>query len=257
MFDELKKIGLSENETGAYLALLELGSATAQDISKKSGIKRATTYVQLEALMQLGLVTSFEKNPKTKSGALKTFFRAEDPEHLTNIIEREKKAAEERERALNEVLPQLGKLYLSAGERPRVRFFEGAEGLRTMQDELIKSKAKEIVGFSSSHHILIIFPSHPSEYSTRRARSEIHAKTIYTSARGKILKENDQEILREARFIPPEKFPFTCDLAIYGNIIAISALRKKPLGVVIESEEMADSFRAIFNLAWEAAEKYR
>ena len=66
MFDELKKIGLSENETGAYLALLELGSATAQDISKKSGIKRATTYVQLEALMQLGLVTSFEKTQRLK-----------------------------------------------------------------------------------------------------------------------------------------------------------------------------------------------
>src|SRR3989338_3643963 len=126
MLDELKIIGLSENEARVYLALLELGSATAQEISRKSGIKRATPYVQLEALAELGLVTSFEKTaankkglPAGKAGASKTYFRAEDPEYLVKIIEREKKTAGERERALGDVLPKLGKLYSSAGERPR------------------------------------------------------------------------------------------------------------------------------------------
>ena len=84
MLEELKKIGLSENETRVYLALLELGGSTAQEISKKAGVKRATTYVQLEALMKFGLVTSFEKAPERKNGAQKTFFRAEDPEHLAD-----------------------------------------------------------------------------------------------------------------------------------------------------------------------------
>ncbi|OGF83378.1 hypothetical protein A3E63_02660 [Candidatus Giovannonibacteria bacterium RIFCSPHIGHO2_12_FULL_45_19] len=249
MLDELKKIGLSENEARVYLALLELGSETAQEIAKKAAVKRATTYVQLEALMKKGLVTSFEKGKKS-------YFRAEDPEHLIKIAEREKKMATERESALEEILPGLGKLYISSGERPRVRFFEGVEGLRTMQDEFLKTKEKEALGFSSADDILRIFPSHPAEYSPRRVRRGIHSKLIYTSSRGKILKKQDDELLREARYIPADKFPFTCDVAVYGNRVAISALRKNPIGVIIESEEIADSLKTIFNLAWEATEKY-
>ncbi|MBI2020986.1 hypothetical protein HYS99_00545 [Candidatus Giovannonibacteria bacterium] len=257
MFDELKKIGLSENEARVYCALLELGSATAQEVAKKADVKRATTYVQLDSLMKIGLVTSFEKTPERKNGAGKTYFRAEDPSYLEKIVEREKKTAEDREKVLREILPALEKVFLSSGERPRVRFFEGVEGLRTMQDEFLKSKSKEAVGFSSADDILRIFPSHPSEYSPRRVKSRIHSKVIYTSSKGKILKEVDQEMMREARFVPEAKFPFTCDVVIYDNKVAISALSKKPMGVIVESEEITESFRSMFALAWEAAEKYQ
>ena len=250
MLDELKTIGLSENESRVYLALLELGSATAQEISKKSGIKRATTYVQLDALAKLGLVTSFEKLTRRKGGAEKTYFRAEDPEYLSKILEREKKMAGERERAFSEILPELGKIYLSSGERPRVRFFEGVEGLRTMQDEFLKTKEKEVVSFSSADDILKIFPTHPKEYSPRRVRRGIRSRLIYTCTKGAILQKTDPEMLREARFVPPEKFPFTCDVSIYGSTIAIHALRKKPMGIIIESDEISSSFRAVFNLLW-------
>ena len=125
-----------------------------------------------------------------------------------------------------------------------------------LRQQLESGAAKEALGFSSADDILRIFPSHPAEYSPRRVRRGIHSKLIYTSSRGKILKKQDDELLREARYIPADKFPFTCDVAVYGNRVAISALRKNPIGVIIESEEIADSLKTIFNLAWEATEKY-
>ena len=91
MLDSLKKIGLSENEAKVYLATLELGSSTAQQIAQKAELKRPTTYVQLETLMKRGLVTSFEKGPSTSPGQGKTMLRAEDPEHLKPIFEKENK----------------------------------------------------------------------------------------------------------------------------------------------------------------------
>src|SRR3989338_8163639 len=125
MLDELKKIGLSENEAEVYITLLELGSATAQEIATKSGIKRTTIYVQIEALMKMGLVSSFEK--EMNNGKVpKTYFRAEDPEHLKKIVGKERALMAERESMLEKILPGLGKIYLSGGDRPRVRFFEGA-----------------------------------------------------------------------------------------------------------------------------------
>jgi hypothetical protein len=66
------------------------------------------------------------------------------------------------------------------------------------------------------------------------------------------MKESDHEMLRESRFIDPVKFPFSVDINIYGLVTAISSLRgDKPFGVFIESAEIADSMRSVFNLVWE------
>ena len=256
MLDELKKIGLSDNEAKVYLALLELGSATAQQISEKASVKRPTTYVELESLMKMGVVTTFEKAGK-KDGPTKTLFRAEDPEYLKNIIERQKKLSVERERALSDVLPELGKLFLAAGERPRVRFFEGVEGLKTMLGDFLKTKDKKIEAATSADDVIKIFPSHEKNYMNLRVQKAIHSKLLYTSSKGAYLKESDSVMLRESRFIPQEKFPFSCDMAIYENKVALSALKGDPIGIIIESKEIVDSLRSIFYLAWEAAEKYQ
>lgn len=256
MLDELTKIGLSSNEARTYLALLELGSATAQEISKKSGIKRATTYVQLEALSKIGLVTSFEKASERKNGASKTYFRAEDPEHLTKIIEREKKLSEERGRALSEILPELGKLYLSSGERPRVRFFDGVEGLRTMQGEFLKSGAESVESFSATDEIAKIFPKFSEEYEPKKIKKQIRSKIIYTSSKGPFLKKIDEETLRESRYVPSDKFPVSCDISIYKNTVSVSVLKNHIFGVLIENKEIADSMRSFFAMAWENSEKY-
>lgn len=255
MLDELTKIGLSSNEARTYLALLELGSATAQEIARKSGIKRATTYVQLEALSKIGLVTSFEKASERKNGASKTYFRAEDPEHLTKIIERGKKLSEERGRALSEILPDLGKLYLSSGERPRVRFFDGVEGLRTMQGEFLKSGADNVDSFSSADDIARIFPQ-PEEYISKKIKKQIKLRLIYTSAKGAFLKSSDAESLRESRYVASDKFPVSCDISIYKNTVSVSVLKNHIFGVLIENKEIADSMRSFFTMAWENSEKY-
>lgn len=134
MLKELEKIGLSENEAKVYSSLLDLGNATVQQIAKKTRIPRPTIYVQLESLMRKGIVATFEKGSRGKKAATKTYFRAEDPIYLKKIVEQEKSELNEKEKVLRDVLPDLAKIFNFAGERPRVRFFEGVEGLKTIQD---------------------------------------------------------------------------------------------------------------------------
>lgn len=244
MLDDLKKIGLSENEAKVYLALLELGSSTAQKIAQKAELKRPTTYVQLESLMKRGLVTSFEKNTKT-------LFRSEDPEHLKQVLEKEKEEQKEKAGALEKILPGLGNLYLSAGERPRVRFFEGIEGLKTIQDEFLKTKEKLVRSVANADDIFGLFPTQSENYAPRRVQKGIRSKIIYTSSKGDFLGESNEKMLRESKFVPLDKFSLSGEMAIYGNNISISEFRKKPFGVMIESEEIANSFKAIFDLLWE------
>ena len=51
--------------------------------------------------------------------------------------------------------------------------------------------------------------------------------------------------------MPTHEFPLSGEIAIYGKNISISEFRKKPFGVMIESEEMAKSFQVMFDLLWE------
>ncbi len=252
MLNELLKIGLSENEAKVYLALLELGSATAEEIAKKADVKRPTTYVQLEGLRQMGLVTTFEKAAK-KGGAGKTFFRAEDPEYLKKIVERDKEEVKNQEQVLQKMMPELSRIFAFAGERPRVRFFEGMEGFKTAQDEFLKTiKSKEVFAITNMDNLLKFSPAHSEDYVPRRVQRGIHSKIIYTSEQGAILKDSDQKMLRESKFIDIKKFPFSCDVVIYDNNVQITALRAQPMAVIIQDKDMADSIKALFDLLWQS-----
>jgi hypothetical protein len=57
--------------------------------------------------------------------------------------------------------------------------------------------------------------------------------------------------------VPFDKFPISCDIAVYGNKARFASLTNRLVGVIIEDEEIARSMRAILDLAWEAAEKYK
>ena len=243
MLSNLINLGLSDNEAKVYMAMLELGSATVLEISAKAGVNRPTTYVQIESLKKMGLVSSQMKGKKQ-------LFIAESPDQLEFVIDRERKAIEDKKEELKKILPELASLFSVSGDKPQVRFFEGKEGLMKMQDELLKSKIKEVVGFTTTEGVLNVFPDHVKNYAPRRVQKGIKARTIYTDKRGAILKRNDEPMLREAKFVPPDKFPFKSDITIYSDNIAISALEGKAVGVIITHKELADSFRALFNLLW-------
>ena len=70
------------------------------------------------------------------------------------------------------------------------------------------------------------------------------------SAFGLLVERYESKMLREAKYVSPEKFPFKSDITIYDDNIAISALEGKVVGVIITHKELANSFRALFNLLW-------
>src|SRR3990167_4868713 len=93
MLKELQDIGLSEKESRVYLAALELGRATADQLAKQAKIKRPTTYVQLESLMKMGLMSTYEEDKKA-------YFAPESPELLRRLLHKQKENIESKERDL-------------------------------------------------------------------------------------------------------------------------------------------------------------
>lgn len=243
----LEQIGLSDKEGKVYLTSLELGPNSIQEIAKKSEFKRPTVHFTVENLIKRGLMSSFEKGKKR-------FFSAESPERLVSLIAVQRKKAQAIEEELQKILPGLNNMFDSAGEKPRVRFFEGKEGLKAVQEEILRSKISSLENIYPRDDFLKIFSKKERElYVAERKKRKIKARTIYT---GKEKTPFIKESSTERRYVPYDKFPFSADVVIFGNKVAIGTYKGKLMGVIIESKEIASTLRLIFNLAWETAKKY-
>ena len=246
MLKELEDIGLSENEAKVYLASLELGPATADQLAKQAKIKRPTTYVQIKSLMDVGLMSTYEEGKKT-------FFAPESPELLKRLLLKQREAVDVRERDLSSFLPELIRQFEGAEERPLVRFFDGREGIRTMREEMLEtSKTKEFLTIYSLDNLSqLISKEDRDNYSERRVKLGIRSRLLYTNKGGK-LEQHFPFPLTERRYVPTEKLPIQTDIVIFDeDKIALSSLRGRLFGVIVQSTEIALSFRAIFNFIWE------
>ncbi len=248
MLTQLKHIGLSDNEAKVYLAMLELGPSSVLEIAAKAAINRPTAYVQIESLKKKGLVSMQTKGKKQ-------LYIAEDPEQLEYLLGHEKKELEQKQEELKSVLPELKAMFDLAEEKPVVRYFEGKEGLLKMQEDFLKAKRKEILAISPVDEVFSVFPDHKNTYTPRRVKKGIKSRLIYTSTENSVYPRKDEKMLRETRYISPKKMPFSADITIFDDNVAIAALKGNISGAIISHKEIANSFRGIFEILWMAAEK--
>lgn len=244
---KLRELGLAEKEAKVFLASLELGCNTVQEIAKKADINRATTYVIIEKLMKKGLMSSVEKGKKT-------FFQTEDPKRLLTLLEEQEEGLKRKEEEFKKYLPELETLFNIAEEKPKVRFFEGKEGLVAIRDDYFKAKDKEVVGFFAKDEERNVFSEEERlKAFNERVKTGIKFKLLYSDIEKN---KTERESTRE-RFIPKNKFPLSSSFIIYDNKVAAVSMKGKLIGVIIDSKEISNTFRSIFELAWEGAEKYQ
>ncbi|HUC86775.1 MAG TPA: helix-turn-helix domain-containing protein [Candidatus Saccharimonadales bacterium] len=257
LISQIEELGLSNKEARVYTANLMLGPAGVQQIADASGIKRVTTYVILESLVNLGLVS---QTSKTK----KTLFNAESPENLRRLLEKREQSVQDQKHQLEELLPQLDSLKTLPKDAPGVKFYDSGEGIRTVMKTFIAEARQKginkIYGMSNIEQLYEFFPEiEAADANPDRLAAGIASQYIYTSKKGPIFKELDLDAKRNrnSRFVPYDKYPLKGDMTIVGDSIAMLSLSgARPMGVVIESKELSQAMRTLFELAWDAAEKF-
>lgn len=243
LFVQLQHFGLSDKEARVYAAALELGPSPVQAISKKAEVNRATTYVQIATLSNRGLMTTYEQGKKT-------FFVAESPERLSALYEEELHMLRDKERALQELLPELKRLRPNDG-MPTVRLFEGQDGLEMARQELMHATKKEMIGILGEDYYATAVPiaSRIQQYN-RVKKAGFHGKVILVS---KDFAEypRDETAVSDRRVVSSAQYNFPGELAIFDDKVVILSYKGEPTAVMIENKEMAEMMRSIFNLAWE------
>lgn len=244
---DLQDIGLNEKEARVYLASLELGQSVVQDIAKKAGVNRATTYFVIEGLMKMGLMSSFHKGKKQ-------YFVAADPDRLAEILEQQKFSIEKKEINFKKLLPQLQSIVAKKKGGPVVKYYEGKEGIKTLVEEILKANKDQTVNmvYPVDEINKIFSMEEMSKWRKERMKKNIKTKSIYTFKGGR--RESTPDSQR--RKIPGDKFPISCDIAVYDDKVRIVALGGRLIGIIIEDKEIAKTMKSVLNLAWESAEKY-
>lgn len=251
----LQKVGLSDKDAEIYLACLELGTQPASVIARKAGLKRPTTYLILEGLMKKGLVSEY-------TGSNVKYFTAVSPEYLLSYIEKQKRELTVHERELEQFLPQLQSLSNPYSLSPKVRFYEGIEGVeRVMNDTLTSTESLSCYSTMDAWFSRQDTKDYIVWYGKERAlRKKIPIRSINTDtplARKYLEEEYPTEINPEIshfRWLPQDIKVFSNEINIYGNKLAIVSLgRNELLGIIIESESVAETQKSIFEVAWRSA----
>lgn len=247
---QLQHFGLSEKEGRVYAAALELGPSPVQVISKKAGVNRATTYVQIASLSSRGLMTTYEQGKKR-------FFVAESPERLSALYEEELHILRDKERALQELLPELKRLRPSAG-MPTVRLFEGQDGLEMARQELLHAANKEIVSVIGLEHYAQVVPQESRVRQFYRVKkAEFRGRVILCAKNPAEFKRDEEAAHFDRRVVASVQFDFPGEFVAFDDKVVLLTYKSEPVAVMIESKTMADMMRSLFNMAWEKVKNDR
>lgn len=247
LLEKLSEFGLSDKEAAIYLALLELGTVTASDVSEKSGVNRSSTYVVLESLLKQGLVSLSYKNSIKR-------YAAAPPERFLQIAEESIKKYTQIVGTMRSVLPELKSIYKGVGVKPKIQFFEGKEGLISAYEDTLTSH-ETIRAYASIESMHATLPGYFPEYYQRRAANDIAIRSIHPDtkeARDRVL--HDTEENRESLLVPKDKYNFSPEVNIYDTKVVFMSL-KEQFALIIESQELANVMKRIFDLSWEEAKR--
>jgi len=242
-------IGFADKEASVYLALLELGPSTVSEIGRLAQINRTTGYDILELLAGKGLVNVLEK------GAVKKY-AVEDPQKIIVYSQNKIQRAEKEFGIIKNLLPELRSIY-NKKEKPKVKFYEGKEGLKQVYEDTLTAKEPLILGYSCAEPMYQSLPNFFPDYLKRRVAKKIHGKMIAPDTPGiREMIKTDKADLRESRIVPKEQLNLAIEINIYDNKVMIASWEEN-LGILIESDKIADAQKKIFELAWRGARKFK
>lgn len=238
LLQQLKKIGLTQNEARVYMYLLENGISSPPQIAKGTGISRTNCYHLLRRLMEEQLVSE-QKNNKRK------LYVAKDPQALYKHVDK-------RREHIEHVLPDLRALYTTHKNKPQIHFYEGFEQVKQVYYAV--AEAEEVHAIGSTKHL------YEKEYGKLYKElidilnsHDIVLHDIISHDSGDFVGPHTKDVLKgfyEYKMIPKEFAYGPTDIVIWNDKIAMINLTDPIFATTIQNAMLADTFRVLFTVMW-------
>jgi len=239
--EALAQIGVTGKRARFYLAALELGQAPVHKVAERAGISRTTAYDVLTRLTREGLVSRVEKDGRHH-------IAAEDPSRLLGVLD-------DRRRTVETLLPELRSIYARSAVKPRVRFFEGRDGINTVLYDTLECRTRHLDGVLSMTDLLEVPGRVEMEkYVAARIARRIQLRVVRSRAKeaGPAIWPTSARDLRELRYAPAGAL-FTMTTWTYDEKVSIISSRREHFGMIIESPEFSALMRNLFVVLWNAS----
>ncbi len=232
---QLETAGLSPNEAKCYLTLLKIGSASANEVSRQSGVHRVSVYDALRGLREKGLISQIIK-------ANKLLFEAGNPERITEIINEKVEQLEQAKK----IVPELLLDFTLAKEKQEIHSFKGLAGIKTVLGEMLKSKT-EILDFGAEYKIKEFLPYDYPQWDQERVNKKITMRIIAN------IKIKPTKIkLTTIKYLPKE-FASSVSTYLFAGKVVLIMWVENPLAVLIEHKAVYESYKNYFEYLWKTA----
>lgn len=235
--EQLKELGLTDNEVRIYLLLLKHGMMNPTEISQKLGLHRGYIYDALERMQEKEVVnTIIEDNKK--------HFQATSPENLVELLKL-------RLETFKKIVPDLMKISKLKKEETKVELYRGKRVYRILLKDMISSLKKNeeayLIGIDEDILIKEVEPIYLKQYLNTIKSKSIKERIIIKTG-GKKLKDSNLQY-KEI----DEKYIGKTAQIIYNNKIAIFILGTPYYLIIIENKEVSETYKKQFNILWNTA----
>jgi len=236
----LNFFGLTALEIKIYKTLLTNGPSSAGMLAQKTGIHRRNIYDGLSRLHSKGLIGYLKHNNRNR-------YALTSPLHLQEQLI-------QQQQSLQEQLPSLLAQYHATHEKKETLFFQGEAGLRLIFEDQLR-QSEEILVLATQVSVYDILRHFFPRYDLLRKERGIKTRMLFDSSYRKQqrVKTSLQRIpLCKARYVNDfNKSPLS--QYIYGDAVALVVWSEQPIAILIKQKEVADGFRANFNVLWHMA----
>jgi sugar-specific transcriptional regulator TrmB len=239
LIELIKNSGMTEKESKIYLATLELGEGTIQEISKKSGVVRTSLYYIVERLVREGFLIETKRNRKN-------FYMACPPVDMAIKL---RQRIREFESHLDILEARRGSLF----KRPRMYFLHGPSGFKETWNIIFKSDPREYCIITEGLNFLDYVKAKyiVTEIISQKKKLGVRSKQMIvdsTYAREHILPKDKLEN-RKSRLLPQGmRLGFT--EVICPKLVAFISPKYNDSIFIIEDASFAETRKVLFDQLW-------
>ena len=241
--DILKKVGLSKGEISVYMALVNSGLSTVNDVHKKTGIERRNIYDILNKLIERGLITYVVENRKR-------VFRVSHPSAIAGYVKEKKDNLDEIEKDLNKELPTLIAKMSLKKQHINAEIFRGQGGIKAVWEDMLNYKELRWIG--AGRYVPKKMPHYFTGWDKRRIKMKI---PIFNLLRWELRQEITPFTFEHVKFLPKEFSGNPAVIGVYGNKVVDFLFGEEFFAFSIESEEIAANYRRYHRYLWDKVAK--
>ena len=246
--EPLRQLGLTEGEIKVYTALVKLGETTTGPIIEHSGVSVSKVYIILDKLAEKGLASHILKN-KTK------YFTGANPDRLMVYLQEKQQFLKSQESELKKLIPELEVQKLLSPTSETVQVYDGLKGIQTARERTLQIMKKGdemwIIGIAKTPYdrLTPFF----AEYHNRRYKKGIVCNYLYNEyARDPHGKLSATYPLSNVKYMPDDLITHAW-MEIYADTVTIGINKGKSFSIVIQNQEVAESFKIYAKLLWSIA----